>query len=805
MTGPTIVCVLGMHRSGTSLLAQVLHALGVDLGPDEHLMRPSPANPQGHWENEPITELNDEILARLGGTWSRPPDLPAGWERSPALDDLRVQARELVIQEFGDSECWGFKDPRTCLTLPFWQRILPPMRYLICLRNPVDVAFSLGRRDEEPLAFDRAVLLWLTYLRAALAATTTHTQHMLFYEDLMVEPEPVVRSVADFIGTGDSETARAYTQAAIRIAVSDGLWHHRTVASNVVAERRLPFEVKALYLALRLFVPGSQNVGPEALDLLGAHAAEAGEHHAELERGLHERHDDVHRLMAARADEQRLREEAEAQLLASRAEVRLLKATTRQLQAAARVSGGVQKGLPAGSRDRPHQQLLDDVRQRAGELIPHGSDVLVAAKGDDELLRLDGSRGRHFPMGDDGRYLGYHPAGDTAVIAQLEALRADGADHLLVPAPTLWWLSHYHGLRRHLEDRYVPLLQDERCAIYRLRSEGREHDHGPLAMLKHAVAAVRTRSGSDPSVLDWRTRLGIADRLPELAVFTSPDDGDFLHYLDRSVDVVVLVSDDPALVAEARRVAAQAVIAVDPSFPDAAQIEWISSTQAGWGDDVNVALIPDPGEPAWAATLDAFAETLDAGFAGHLTVVGVPDILERARQAAAPRGLLPRLVEAGADASLAQRASAAAQAGDHSVEVLVTAPAVPLPGWLPAILTLFSRNGDAGVVGTRIVSRLGMLEEAGGVLAADGSPRRRGEGDQDPDRPEYCFVRRVDFCSPPLLATSRDLFERLEGLRNGQVPPGDALVDFSLRAGRAGGAVYYQPQARVVRIGDRPR
>jgi GT2 family glycosyltransferase len=101
------------------------------------------------------------------------------------------------------------------------------------------------------------------------------------------------------------------------------------------------------------------------------------------------------------------------------------------------------------------------------------------------------------------------------------------------------------------------------------------------------------------------------------------------------------------------------------------------------------------------------------------------------------------------------------------------------------------------------VSGFGFLEEAGGIVTANGIRERRGAGDANPDRPEYCFVRRVDFCSPPLVATRRDLFDRLGGFEPG--PSADALVDYSLRAGEAGAPVYYQPEARVVAIGEGDR
>jgi GT2 family glycosyltransferase len=112
------------------------------------------------------------------------------------------------------------------------------------------------------------------------------------------------------------------------------------------------------------------------------------------------------------------------------------------------------------------------------------------------------------------------------------------------------------------------------------------------------------------------------------------------------------------------------------------------------------------------------------------------------------------------------------------------------------MISLFARDSQAGVVGTRILASDGALEEAGGILKP-GHRLRRGAGDPDPDRPEYSFVRPVDFCSPPMLATQRELFDRLAGFDR-QRPADEAVVDYSLRAGQVGTRVLYQPDARVV-------
>lgn len=823
MSEPPIVCILGMHRSGTSLVSRVLNVLGLDLGPEEHLMGPSEANPSGHWESQPISDINDEILLRLGGSWWEPPVFAPGWERSPELAELRSQARDLIQADFSGRNLWGFKDPRNCLTAPFWQQILGPMRYVICLRNPVDVAASLEARNEEPVPFDQGLELWLTYVRATFAATAGHRSQLLFYEDLMADPEPVVARLARFIGH-ESEAAQPEARAAIRVAASEGLWHHRTAVPNVVDASRVPFHVKGLYMALRQFVPGPEGVGIEILDLLAGYAADAGRHLAELEADqaeldesraelekvreqslilereqaaleerLAERSAQLEGVTKERAEEQRLRRAVEAELMAART------ALGPEWQPPAEDTASADGKSP--SERAAYDRLVADVRERARELIPSEATALVATKGDDALLRLNGSRGLHFPIAEDGRYLGYHPAGDTAVIAQLEALRARGADHLLLPATMLWWLDHYEGLRRHLQDRYVSLLEDEVCAIYALRAPLREELTGPSATIERTVASMRMRSGRDPSILDWHTELGIADQFPQTPVFVPLGEEAVLPYLDGTVDIVVLASADATRIAEARRVAASAVIRVDPSFPNAAELEWLAAFPSGWGEDVSVTLIPDGDKAAWDATLGAFAETLGNGFAGELSVVDDSATLGPASERLAATGVRVRPIEVSPGASLAHRARMATEASDQRVHAFVTAPALPLPGWLPSILGLFSGDRDPGVVGTRILSPIGALAEAGGVLAADGSRRRWGEGDENPDRPEYCFVRRVDFCSPPLLATRRDLFERVGGFDERHRAPAEALVDFSLRAGQAGAPVYYQPHARVVAIG----
>ena len=104
------LCISGMHRSGTSLVARLLNFAGVHLGPESELMAATAANPDGYWENIEFVKLNDQILAELGSRWDVPRPLPEGWEADERMHPLRRRAQDL-IERFAGHEPWGWKDP----------------------------------------------------------------------------------------------------------------------------------------------------------------------------------------------------------------------------------------------------------------------------------------------------------------------------------------------------------------------------------------------------------------------------------------------------------------------------------------------------------------------------------------------------------------------------------------------------------------------------------------------------------------------------------------------------------------------
>jgi hypothetical protein len=245
---PTVVCIVGMHRSGTSLVARMLNLLGVHLGPDEFVLRTGDDNPKGYWEHRLFVEVNETILARFGGSWDAPPAFPADWPRSSRLGDLRDKARALMQASFAGRPLWGWKDPRTCLTLPFWQDLIGPMRYVMCVRNPRGVAASLARRNA--MRVEDADRLWLAHTEASLAGTVDQPRLFVFYEDLLDSWPEELRRMAAFVGRPE-RAEEPGVRDAVRAFLDVELCHDRSTLADLVGDERISRPTKDLYVTVK--------------------------------------------------------------------------------------------------------------------------------------------------------------------------------------------------------------------------------------------------------------------------------------------------------------------------------------------------------------------------------------------------------------------------------------------------------------------------------------------------------------------------------------------------------------------------
>ena len=112
--------------------------------------------------------------------------------------------------------------------------------------------------------------------------------------------------------------------------------------------------------------------------------------------------------------------------------------------------------------------MVRRVQELVWEFVPAGSSVAVVSKGDPDLVLFDGRQGLHYPQTSGGLYLGHHPASGAEAVAHLESLRQRGAQYLVIPATSTWWLDHYSDLRRHIQAEGHVVRRDETCVIYGL-------------------------------------------------------------------------------------------------------------------------------------------------------------------------------------------------------------------------------------------------------------------------------------------------------------------------------------------------
>lgn len=220
----TVICVAGMHRSGTSLVTRLLSTCGLYLGETRDLMGDGAANSDGFWEHIPIVDLNDRILAAAGGGWDYPPhsdSRPLQALLPPnVLPRLRSEARAL-IEPLNRHPVWGWKDPRNSLTLSFWRELIPDVKVIIPIRHPSEVAASLHKRDNFSPAFSHH--LWVTYHRRILDQTKRDERLVTHFDALFVDTDAEIRRLSEYAAL-HAPTATIHRAAS---TVSARLRHNR--------------------------------------------------------------------------------------------------------------------------------------------------------------------------------------------------------------------------------------------------------------------------------------------------------------------------------------------------------------------------------------------------------------------------------------------------------------------------------------------------------------------------------------------------------------------------------------------------
>ena len=207
------VILLGMHRSGTTLLAQILDAAGVYMG----------SRLSGNHEPRLFQDANRHALDFFGCSWCRVDGLPSASALKLGYASLVNALGERLVQDiehgFLDG-CetthtqWGWKDPRNCLTAPLYLRLFPQARAFFIFRRARAVVDSMLTRNRRLLAKNplpdgprdiagalderAAYALWDLYNSRALEVLPCFRQAIaVCYEDLVDSPGREIARVLD--------------------------------------------------------------------------------------------------------------------------------------------------------------------------------------------------------------------------------------------------------------------------------------------------------------------------------------------------------------------------------------------------------------------------------------------------------------------------------------------------------------------------------------------------------------------------------------------------------------------------------
>jgi len=458
-------------------------------------------------------------------------------------------------------------------------------------------------------------------------------------------------------------------------------------------------------------------------------------------------------------------------------------------------------GAPDGESAPVTSADLAAIRDLISAFVPKRAIVAVVTRGDGRFLEI-GRRAWHFPRQSDGRYLGYHPGDSLAAIACLQAVRAQGAAFLLVPAAFVWWLEHYDDFEHHLSQNYVRVT-DEGAVLFDLRHHRASTRARVNANLSQLLSRSEAALGRPPSVLDCWSGADVAAAFPKVAVFEPPDAERELPYLDKTFDFVV-VGTNGASLEEAIRVG-QVVVTAEASEHPGRGTRW-RVTHDGRGEErvLPSATIVIPCYDGWAITetcLRMVRETLPPGGDHEVLVIDDASTDGSGEKLKAFAKAFPQMqvVRNRKNRGFIESCNLGVRLASNEGVVFLNNDTIPLPGWLEPLLATLDEP-EVGLVGGKLLWPDGILQEAGGVVFSNARGANFGRGSPTPAAPLFNYRRPVDYCSGALLGVRRSDFLGLGGFDRRYRPAyyEDTDLAFSVRNARR--SVVFNPESVVLHL-----
>lgn len=252
------IAVLGMHRSGTSVLTGVLGLLGATL--PKNIIPSNTSNPKGYFEPKAIVALHDEMLSALGSSWIDFRRLDLSKFDPMVASQIKARLVAILADEYDDATNFVVKDPRMCRFFPFWRDVIQSFgaetRVILTIRNPLEVARSLAQRDE--LSNGYCLNLWLRHILDAEFDTRQSKRIVVANTDFMRDWMHVIKKIESDLDIELSERT-PNVQATIEALIDRDMRHYVVDEETLAVEcQDHPVVIKA-YRALKQLIQRSDD------------------------------------------------------------------------------------------------------------------------------------------------------------------------------------------------------------------------------------------------------------------------------------------------------------------------------------------------------------------------------------------------------------------------------------------------------------------------------------------------------------------------------------------------------------------
>ncbi len=195
-----IAAIIGMHRSGTSVLSRCMKIFGAQLG--DRIILPGPDNPKGYWEDEDILNLDIEMLTFLNTSWDSVKTINNNDILNLTNNGYIEKAKDILQQKLRNSDFFAIKDPRMAKLLPIWKHAFTESAdqtiYIIAIRNPISVINSLKKRNNiDPVT---ASFIWLSHVIPSLIVTENEPRLIIDYDSFIDNPEKQINRISKKFG-----------------------------------------------------------------------------------------------------------------------------------------------------------------------------------------------------------------------------------------------------------------------------------------------------------------------------------------------------------------------------------------------------------------------------------------------------------------------------------------------------------------------------------------------------------------------------------------------------------------------------